>query len=49
MAVKAKTGISGKVTVISKPKNTRQGASNHTKTSATSRNGRKKAYRGQGK
>jgi hypothetical protein len=31
------------------PKMTRQGNSANTKLSATSRNGRKKAYRGQGK
>jgi len=33
----------------SKPKNTAQGRSNNTRLSATSRNGRKKRYRGQGK
>jgi len=32
-----------------KPKKTRQGQSNSTLLSATSRNGRKKKYRGQGK
>lgn len=31
------------------PKITRQGQSKNTKLSASSRNGRKKAYRGQGK
>ena len=31
------------------PKKTRQGKSQHTKLSATSRNGAKKKYRGQGK
>jgi len=31
------------------PKKTRQGCSHHTLLSATSRNGRKKKYRGQGK
>jgi hypothetical protein len=31
------------------PKKTRQGRSAHTLLSATSRNGRKKKYRGQGK
>ena len=36
-------------TIESKPKKTRQGMSMHTKLSATSRNGRKKRYRGQGK
>ena len=32
-----------------KPKMTRQGSSQNTKTSATSRNGAKKKYRGQGR
>ena len=32
-----------------RPKRTRQGRSAHTKLSATSRNGAKKKYRGQGK
>ena len=36
-------------TIESRPKKTRQGASARTKLSATSRNGRKKSYRGQGK
>ena len=35
--------------VPSTPKKTRQGRSPHTLLSATSRNGRKKKYRGQGK
>ncbi len=35
--------------VPSTPKKTRQGNSQYTKLAATSRNGRKKAYRGQGK
>ena len=35
--------------VPSAPKMTRQGCSSNTKLSATSRNGKKKAYRGQGK
>ena len=39
----------GGVTIESRPKKTRQGASARTKLSATSRNGRKKSYRGQGK
>ncbi len=33
---------------VSKPKGTRQGHSVNTKLGATSRNGRKKRYRGQG-
>ena len=34
--------------IESKPKKTRQGCSQHTKLSASSRNGAKKKYRGQG-
>ena len=40
--------LTGKVVIASKPKKTRQGLSQNTKLSATSRNGRKKRYRGQG-
>jgi len=39
----------GGTTIESRPKKTRQGRSARTKLSATSRNARKKAYRGQGK
>ena len=39
----------GGTTIDARPKKTRQGSSAITKLSATSRNGRKKAYRGQGK
>lgn len=35
--------------VAGAPKMTRQGRSVHTKLSSTSRNGKRKAYRGQGK
>ena len=35
--------------IESKPKKTRQGTGQHSKYSATSRNGAKKRYRGQGK
>ena len=35
--------------IESKPKSTRQGLGKHTKYAATSRNGAKKKYRGQGK
>ena len=35
--------------IVGKPKKTRQGERKHTKLSATSRNGAKKRYRGQGK
>jgi len=40
--------LTNKVIIESKPKKTRQGRSQHTILSATSRNGRKKRYRGQG-
>jgi hypothetical protein len=40
--------LSGKIVIESKPKKTRQGAGAHTKYAATSRNGAKKRYRGQG-
>lgn len=43
-------GGNGKVNFESgAPKKTRQGKSSHTLLSASSRNGRKKKYRGQGK
>ena len=35
--------------IVSRPKKTRQGKGKHSKYSATSRNGAKKRYRGQGK
>jgi hypothetical protein len=41
--------LTNKVIIESKPKKTRQGCSQHTKLSPTSRNGAKKKYRGQGK
>lgn len=40
--------LTNKVVIEHKPKKTRQGCSQHTNLSATSRNGRKKRYRGQG-
>lgn len=40
--------LTSKVIIESKPKKTRQGRSKHTNLSATSRNGPKKRYRGQG-
>lgn len=49
MAVKSKVGLNKTNFVPGKPKKTRQGRSANTKLSASSRNGRKKAYRGQGK
>jgi len=38
-----------KVFHVGKPKKTRQGSSQHTKLSASSRNAKKKRYRGQGR
>ena len=50
MPVKTKSGSWGSVEVVeSVRKKTRQGRSARTKLSATSRNGVKKKYRGQGK
>jgi len=49
MASRSKVGISGAALIESKPKKSRQGKGTHTKLAATSRNGRKKRYRGQGK
>ena len=39
----------GKSLIESNPKKTRQGLGKHTKYSASSRNGAKKRYRGQGR
>jgi len=44
-----RTSSNGKVIVESHPKKTRQGSSNHTDYSASSRNGKGKRYRGQGR
>jgi hypothetical protein len=41
--------LTSKVVIESKPKKTRQGLSQNTKLSATSRNSRNKRYRGQGR
>ena len=46
MAVSYNTGVP---TIESSPKKTRQGKSVNTKLSATSRNHKKKKYRGQGR
>ena len=46
MAVRFSVGLP---TIESKPKKTRQGQSVNTKLSATSRNRKKKKYRGQGR
>tara|TARA_A100001515_G_scaffold63110_1_gene49913 strand:+ start:213 stop:362 length:150 start_codon:yes stop_codon:yes gene_type:complete len=49
MAVKAKGGINKSGWMPGSPKKTRQGNSPNSKLSASSRNGKKKAYRGQGR
>ena len=49
MATRSKVGLSGDKNIESAPKKTRQGSGKHTKLSATSRNGAKKRYRGQGR
>ena len=41
--------LNGKVVIEAKPKKTRQGTGKHTKYAATSRNAKRKRYRGQGK
>ena len=46
---KRRIGLSGADTIESRPKRTRQGRGKHTKYTATSRNGAKKRYRGQGR
>ena len=46
MAVKKSSG--SKQIIESKPKKTRQGSGAHTKYAASSRNGARKRYRGQG-
>lgn len=46
---RSKVGLMGDKNIESRPKKTRQGQGKHTKLSATSRNGAKKRYRGQGR
>lgn len=46
---KAKGGLSGGNCIETRPKKTRQGTGKHTKYGATSRNGKNKRYRGQGR
>ena len=46
---RSKIGLAGEAFVESTPKKTRQGMGKHTKYAATSRNAKKKRYRGQGK
>jgi hypothetical protein len=48
MAIKKSSG-GGKQVIESHPKKTRQGSGSHTKYAASSRNGARKRYRGQGK
>tara|TARA_B100002019_G_C20918541_1_gene426400 strand:+ start:110 stop:256 length:147 start_codon:yes stop_codon:yes gene_type:complete len=48
MAVRSKN-LSGGAFIEATPKKTRQGSGQHTKYAASSRNGKKKAYRGQGR
>lgn len=45
---RTKTSL-GKKIIESKPKKTRQGCGQHTKYAASSRNAKRKRYRGQGK
>ena len=49
MAVRAKVGLNKTGFTPGKPKKTRQGKGTNTKYAATSRNGKRKMYRGQGK
>jgi len=49
MAVRSKVGLSGDGFIEGKPKKTRQGNGKHTKYAATSRNSKRKMYRGQGR
>ena len=42
-------GVNGLVTIEPHPKKTRQGYGKHSKYSATSRNHKRKAYKGQGR
>ena len=44
-----KKSLNGNVFIQAKPKKTRQGSGQHTKYSATSSNGAKKRYKGQGR
>lgn len=45
----AKRSLNGDTFIQAKPKKTRQGMGQHTKYAATSSNGKKKRYRGQGR
>jgi hypothetical protein len=45
----SRSSIGGNVFIEAKPKKTRQGSGKNTKYTASSRNSKKKAYRGQGR
>ena len=49
MAVRSKVGLVKDGFMPGKPKKTRQGSGKHTKYAATSLNGKRKMYRGQGR
>jgi len=46
---RSKVGLSGNKMIESTPKKSRQGSGQHTKYAASSRNGKRKRYRGQGR
>ena len=46
---KVKKSLSGETMIEARPKKSRQGMGKHSKLSATSSNGKKKRYRGQGR
>ena len=49
MAARSKVGLVKDGFMPGKPKKTRQGSGQHTKYAATSRNAKRKRYRGQGR
>jgi hypothetical protein len=49
MATKVKVSAGGVLIMESKPKKSRQGTGKHSSYGATSRNGKRKRYRGQGR
>ena len=49
MAVRSKVGLMKDGFMSGKPKKTRQGNGKHTKYASSSRNGKRKMYRGQGR
>jgi len=46
---KVKKSLTGQTMIETRPKKTRQGSGQHTKYAASSRNGKPKRYRGQGR